>query len=72
VIDLKLVTDQDHLMLITNRGKIVRTPVRGISEIGRNTQGVRIVSLEPGEKVTSVARLAEKEEDAEETTPETS
>jgi DNA gyrase subunit A len=72
VVDVKLVTDQDHLMLITNRGKIVRTPVRGISEIGRNTQGVRIVSLEPGEKVTSVARLAEREEDVEETTPETS
>jgi DNA gyrase subunit A len=53
-------------MLITSIGKIVRTPVRDISEIGRNTQGVRLVGLEPGEKVTSVARLAEKDEDPEE------
>ncbi len=64
--DVKLVTDVDDLMIITSRGKIVRTNVRGISEIGRNTQGVRLVSLEADEKVTSVARLAEKEEEAEE------
>ncbi len=66
VVDVKLVTEQDDLMLITTTGKIVRTPVRDISEIGRNTQGVRLVTLEPGEKVTSVARLAEKDEDVEE------
>jgi len=66
VVDVKLVTDQDDLMLITSAGKIVRTPVRDISEIGRNTQGVRLVALEPGEKVSSVARLAEKDEDTEE------
>ena len=65
VVDVKLVTDQDDLMLITSIGKIVRTPVRDISEIGRNTQGVRLVTLEPGEKVTSVARLAEKDEEGE-------
>jgi DNA gyrase subunit A len=64
--DVKLVTDVDDLMIITSRGKIVRTNVRGISEIGRNTQGVRLVSLEGDEKVTSVARLAEKEEEADE------
>jgi DNA gyrase subunit A len=66
VVDVKLVTDQDDLMLITSIGKIVRTPVRDISEIGRNTQGVRLVALEPGEKVTGVARLAEKDEEGEE------
>ncbi len=60
VVDVKLVSDADDLMVITNRGKIVRTPVRDISEIGRNTQGVRIVSLSAAEKVASVARLAEK------------
>src|SRR4029077_20026535 len=71
VVDVKLVTDHDDLMLITNGGKIVRTPVRDISEIGRNTQGVRLVTLDAGEKVTSVARLAEKDEEAEEIPLET-
>jgi DNA gyrase subunit A len=71
VVDVKRVTDQDDLMLITNRGKIVRTPVRGISEIGRNTQGVRIVALDAGEKVAGVARLAEKEVEIEEPAPPT-
>ncbi len=66
VIDVKLVTDNDHLMLITSTGKIVRTPVRDISEIGRNTQGVRLVGLEPGEKLMGVARLMEREEEGDE------
>ena len=51
-------------MLITDGGKVIRTPVRGISVIGRNTQGVRLIDLAEGEKVVGVARLAEKEGDA--------
>jgi DNA gyrase subunit A len=63
VVDAKLVTDNDDLMLITSTGKIVRTPVQDISEIGRNTQGVRLVTLDPGEKVMGVARLMERDEE---------
>jgi DNA gyrase subunit A len=58
-----MVRDDDDLMLITTAGKLIRTPVRGISVIGRNTQGVRLIDLEPGEKVVGVATLAEKEND---------
>jgi DNA gyrase subunit A len=56
-----LVTDEDDLMLMTDRGKIIRMPVKDISVIGRNTQGVRLIAMEPGERVVSAARLAEKD-----------
>jgi len=50
-------------MLITDKGKIIRMGGSDISVIGRNTQGVKLIELEPGEKVMALARLAEKEED---------
>jgi len=55
------VHDDDDIMLITDGGKVIRTPVKGISVIGRNTQGVRLIDLGEGEQVVGVARLAEKE-----------
>jgi DNA gyrase subunit A len=63
VLGVRMVRDDDDLMLITTAGKLIRTPVRGISVIGRNTQGVRLIELEAGEKVVGVATLAEKETD---------
>jgi DNA gyrase subunit A len=59
------VTDDDQLMLVTNNGKIIRLRMRDIRVIGRNTQGVRLIDVEDGERVVSLARLAEKEEDEE-------
>jgi DNA gyrase subunit A len=66
VIGVQLVTEDDQLMLITNAGKIIRLRIRDIRVIGRNTQGVRLIELEEGERVVSLARLAEKEEEDEE------
>ncbi|HVM95245.1 MAG TPA: DNA gyrase subunit A [Candidatus Acidoferrales bacterium] len=63
VIAVRMVAADDDIMLVTDGGKVIRTPVRGISVIGRNTQGVRLIDLTEGEKVVGVARLAEKEED---------
>jgi DNA gyrase subunit A len=63
VVGVRMVTDDDDIMLVTDGGKVIRTPVRGISVIGRNTQGVRLIELTEGEKVVGVARLAEKEEE---------
>src|SRR5688572_24885449 len=60
------VTDDDQLMLVTNNGKIIRLRMRDIRVIGRNTQGVRLIDVDEGERVVSLARLAEKEEDEEE------
>ena len=67
VIGVQLVGADDQLMLITNTGKIIRLRINDIRVIGRNTQGVRLIDLDEGERVVSLARLAEKEEeDAEE------
>ncbi len=63
VVGLLLVGDDDELMLMTNAGKLIRMPVSGISVISRNTQGVKLMDMEPGERVVSAAWLAEKEED---------
>ena len=63
VIAVRMVTDADDIMLVTDGGKVIRTPIKHLSVIGRNTQGVRLIELTEGEKVVSVARLAEKEEE---------
>jgi DNA gyrase subunit A len=70
VIDLRLVTDEDDLMLITSGGKLIRMPVDGIPTIGRNTQGVRLIRLEENETVVAMERLAEKEEGERQVSPE--
>ncbi|MDY0188581.1 MAG: DNA gyrase subunit A [Syntrophus sp. (in: bacteria)] len=63
VVDVKLVSSDEDLMFITDKGKILRTSVHSLSIIGRNTQGVRLMVLEPSERVVAVAKLAEKDED---------
>ena len=65
VVGVQQVTEDDQLMLISNKGKIIRMRIKDIRVIGRNTQGVRLIELEEGERVVSLARLAEKEEDDE-------
>jgi DNA gyrase subunit A len=66
VVGVQQVTEDDQLMLVTNGGKIIRLRIKDIRVIGRNTQGVRLIDLDEGERVVSLARLAEKEEDEEE------
>jgi DNA gyrase subunit A len=61
VIGIKIVADEDDLMLISNKGKIIRLRAVDIPVQGRSTQGVRLIALEEGERVVAVARLAEKE-----------
>ncbi len=63
VVNVMQVADDHDLMVITDNGKILRVPVSGFSVIGRNTQGVRLITTEEKEKVVAVARLAEKEEE---------
>ena len=53
------VVDQDDIMLISNGGILVRTPVKDISVIGRNTQGVKLIQLADDEKLVSLAKLDE-------------
>lgn len=61
VVRILIVNDADDLMLMTDTGKIIRTPISGISVISRNTQGVKLIEREPTEKVVGAARLAEKD-----------
>ena len=61
VIGIKTVVDEDELMIISNKGKIIRLQAVDIPVQGRSTQGVRLITLEEGERVVAVARLAEKE-----------
>jgi DNA gyrase subunit A len=65
VVGVRMVTDEDQIMLVTSGGKVIRLRVSEIRVIGRNTQGVRLIGLEEGERVVSVARLAEREDEGE-------
>jgi DNA gyrase subunit A len=57
------ITDQDEVMLITDGGKIIRLRCGEIRLSSRNTQGVKLIERESGERVMAVARLAEREEE---------
>ena len=62
VVALLLVDENDDLMLMNDSGKIIRIPVSGISVISRNTQGVKLIEIESGEKVAGAVVVAEKED----------
>ncbi len=57
VVKIKIIDEQDELMLISKNGVIIRTPVTGISVIGRNTQGVKIMNLDQNDKVATVEKI---------------
>lgn len=59
VVGMKLVRDGDDVMFITESGMIVRTPADGISTIGRNTQGVRLVNLKPEDRLVGTEVVSE-------------
>ncbi len=65
IVQIKPVTDKDDLMIITDKGQVIRTKISGISLMGRTTQGVRIIRLKEGEKVVSVEKLYDPEVDVE-------
>ena len=56
------VADDDEIMLISSSGTLVRTPVSDISIIGRNTQGVRLIRVETGQRLVGLARIASIDE----------
>ena len=55
------ITDKDQLMLVTDKGKLIRCPVNDIRIAGRQTQGVTLFNVSDEEKVVSVAKLEENE-----------
>ena len=69
IIDIKPVTDKDDLMIISDKGQVIRTKISGISLMGRTTQGVRLIKLKEGETVVAVEKIVDPDEEFE-TIPE--
>ncbi|MFQ5464140.1 MAG: DNA gyrase C-terminal beta-propeller domain-containing protein, partial [Phycisphaerae bacterium] len=63
VIAMQAVSDDDELMFITAGGMMLRTDLSAVREIGRATQGVRLIRLKEEDKVVAVAKIAPEEED---------
>jgi len=62
------VTDEDEMMLISNKGTLVRARAMDVSIIGRNTQGVTLINIAKGELLVSLAKIAESDDNSEEKT----
>jgi len=63
VVGIAYVQDEDEVLLITQQGMIIRMPTGDLRAIGRATQGVRLIDIEDQDRVVSVARLVEKDDD---------
>jgi len=70
VVGALTVTDADEMMLLTQQGQMVRTPVKDIRETGRNTQGVKLINLAANDKLTAIARVISETEEGENPEPE--
>lgn len=70
VVGALTVTDSDEIMLLTQGGQMVRTPVNNIREAGRNTQGVKLVDLEDKDKLLAIAPVITDEQEEKESETE--
>jgi DNA gyrase subunit A len=69
VVDIAAVSEGDEIMLITFQGMVNRTKVAEIRTVGRNTQGVRVMNLNEGDRIVSLAKVAPEEVDESPATP---
>ncbi|MCZ6837177.1 MAG: DNA gyrase subunit A, partial [Planctomycetota bacterium] len=65
VITIRCVEENDSLMLMSEGGMVVRISASSVSRVGRNTQGVRLVTLKSGDKMISAARVMESDDESE-------
>ncbi len=63
VVGAALVDEQDEIMLVSTGGVLIRTAVRQISKMGRSTQGVSLISLDPGTRLAGIEKIAETEDE---------
>jgi DNA gyrase subunit A len=63
VVGMNLVTDADEVMLITERGILIRTGVMEIRETGRNAAGVRLIKLDEGDRLVAMAKVDKEEQE---------
>jgi DNA gyrase subunit A len=66
VVAAKLVSDEDEIMLITTAGVLIRTRVKEIRDMGRATQGVTLINLDGGSKLSGLEKIVETDEDEDE------
>jgi DNA gyrase subunit A len=64
IVQIKPVAETDDLMIITDKGQVIRTKISGISLMGRATQGVRVIRLKDGEKVVAIEKILDPEEES--------
>jgi DNA gyrase subunit A len=70
VVAATLVATDDEIMLITNGGVLIRTRVKEIREMGRSTQGVTLINLGEGEKLSGVQAIMDRDEENGDTPPD--
>jgi len=63
LVSMRMVNEGDDLLIITTGGQIIRQKVASIRRIGRSTQGVRLIRLDEGDQVASVARVVTREDE---------
>ena len=68
VVACREIQDEEEVMVVTQNGIMIRIPVQGVSTIGRNTQGVRLINLDEGDRVIDMAPLPVSEDEGEEET----
>ncbi|HET7704827.1 MAG TPA: DNA gyrase C-terminal beta-propeller domain-containing protein, partial [Thermoanaerobaculia bacterium] len=61
------VVDDDQMLIISEQGMIIRFPVAGVRSMGRNTQGVRLIHIEEGDKVVAAMKIVDKEQPEDQT-----
>jgi DNA gyrase subunit A len=62
LMDIHEVMDDDELMITTTGGIVIRLPIKDVSVLGRNTQGVKLINLDGGDAVADVARIISEDE----------
>jgi DNA gyrase subunit A len=60
-VGLRQVRDEDEVVMITNAGKLIRTKAGNISLLGRNTQGVKLMDIDNGDRIVSIGKVVEKD-----------
>lgn len=72
VVALKNVREEDELMMMTAKGMVIRTAINALRSIGRNTQGVKLISLQEGDRLVTVTSVVSEEEEGDESEEGTS
>ena len=65
IVGIKIATEDEDVMMITDKGTVIRIPVKDISVLGRNTQGVTLMRTNDGGKVVSIETISDETEESE-------